>query len=391
MSKLLIEPASRIQGLEEYYFSSKLKEIRQMNATGIPVINLGIGSPDQPPAPDVIEELQNQSVLADVHGYQAYQGIPELRKGFAAWYKDHYEAELDPDSEILPLFGSKEGLMHIAMAFLGEGDEALVPDPGYPAYAAVTRLAGARVKSYPLLPENDWLPDLNFIETMGLHRTKVMWVNYPHMPTGKKATRRLFEELVSFARQHKILLVNDNPYSFILNDEPLSLLSVPGAKETALELNSLSKSHNMAGWRIGMVAGRKEYLDYLIRFKSQMDSGMFKPMQMAAAKALSLGKEWYQEVNRVYADRKVAVHQLFDYLGCKYSLDQSGLFVWARIPEKEESGRALSERILQGSRVFITPGFIFGAQGERYIRASLCQPKEVILQAYERISSNPSI
>jgi aspartate/methionine/tyrosine aminotransferase len=277
------------------------------------------------------------------------------------------------------------------MAFLGEGDEALVPDPGYPAYAAVTRLAGARVKSYPLLPENDWLPDLNFIETMGLHRTKVMWVNYPHMPTGKKATRRLFEELVSFARQHKILLVNDNPYSFILNDEPLSLLSVPGAKETALELNSLSKSHNMAGWRIGMVAGRKEYLDYLIRFKSQMDSGMFKPMQMAAAKALSLGKEWYQEVNRVYADRKVAVHQLFDYLGCKYSLDQSGLFVWARIPEKEESGRALSERILQGSRVFITPGFIFGAQGERYIRASLCQPKEVILQAYERISSNPSI
>ena len=388
MSKLLIEPAGRIQGLEEYYFSSKLKEIRQMNAWGIPVINLGIGSPDQPPAPEVTEELYQQAVKADAHGYQAYQGIPELRQAFAKWYKEQYNSEIDPDNEILPLFGSKEGLMHIAMAFLGEGDEALVPDPGYPAYAAVTRLAGARVKSYPLLPENDWLPDLNFIETMGLHRTKVMWVNYPHMPTGKTATLKLYEELVAFARHHKILLVNDNPYSFILNKEPLSLLSVPGAIETALELNSLSKSHNMAGWRIGMVAGRKEYLDYLIRFKSQMDSGMFKPMQLAAAKALGLGKEWYDEVNRVYAERKEVVHELFDNLGCKYSFDQSGLFVWARIPEKEESGRELSERILQGSRVFITPGFIFGAQGDRYVRASLCQPKEVIHTALERIRAN---
>jgi len=388
MSKLLIKPAARIQGLEEYYFSAKLKEIRQMNATGIPVINLGIGSPDQPPGPEVIEELHQQALDSNAHGYQAYQGIPELRNAFAGWYKDHYQAELDPDNEILPLFGSKEGLMHIAMAFLGEGDEALVPDPGYPAYAAVTRLAGARVKTYPLLPENDWLPDLDFIELMGLHRAKVMWVNYPHMPTGKKATRKLFEELVAFASYHKILLVNDNPYSFILNDEPLSLLSIPGAKETALELNSLSKSHNMAGWRIGMVAGRKEYLDYLIRFKSQMDSGMFRPMQQAAAKALGLDKGWYDGVNRLYATRKQVVHELFDFLGCSYSPDQSGLFVWARIPDDEESGRSLSERILQGSRVFITPGFIFGAQGDRYVRASLCQPVEVISNALQRIREN---
>ncbi len=386
MSKLLIEPAARIQGLEEYYFSSKLREIREMNLSGTPVINLGIGSPDLAPDETVIEELYQQSIPANVHGYQPYQGIPELRVAFSSWYKRYYDVDLNPDQEILPLFGSKEGLMHIAMSFLGPGDEALVPDPGYPAYAAVTRLSGARVKTYPLLPERDWLPDLDFIELMGLHRAKVMFVNYPHMPTGKRASRKLFEELVAFASLHKILLINDNPYSFILNDEPLSLLSVPGAIETAMELNSLSKSHNMAGWRIGMVAGRKEYLDYLIRFKSQMDSGMFKPMQLAAVKALELGPEWYEKVNAVYRERKVIVHELLDFLKCTYSVDQSGLFVWARIPPTEESGREMAERILQKSRVFITPGFIFGAQGERYIRVSLCQTVEVIQEAVDRIT-----
>ncbi|HBB93254.1 MAG TPA: aminotransferase [Bacteroidales bacterium] len=381
----MIEPAARIQGLEEYYFSSKLREIREMNLSGTPVINLGIGSPDLAPDETVIEELYQQAIPANVHGYQPYQGIPELRMAFASWYKRYYDVDLNPDHEILPLFGSKEGLMHIAMSFLGPGDEALVPDPGYPAYAAVTRLSGARVRTYPLLPERDWLPDLDFIELMGMHRAKVMFVNYPHMPTGKRATRKLFEELVAFASLHKILLINDNPYSFILNDEPLSLLSVPGALETAMELNSLSKSHNMAGWRIGMVAGRKEYLDYLIRFKSQMDSGMFKPMQMAAVKALELGPEWYEKVNAVYRERKVIVHELLDFLKCTYSQDQSGLFVWARIPATEESGREMAERILQKSRVFITPGFIFGPQGEKYIRVSLCQPMEVIQEAVNRI------
>lgn len=389
MNKLLIEPSSRIAGLEEYYFSTKLKQIREMNLTGEPVINLGIGSPDLAPSAGVVEELSIQSRDEKAHGYQPYQGIPELRKAFAEWYSRSYGVELDPGSQILPLFGSKEGLMHIAMSFLSPGDAALVPDPGYPAYSAVTRLAGARVITYPLLPENNWLPDLNFIEMLGLHRVKVMWVNYPHMPTGQRATMELYQELVAFATYHKILLVNDNPYSFILNDHPISLLSVPNAIETSLELNSLSKSHNMAGWRIGMAAGRKEYLDYLMRFKSQMDSGMFKPMQLAAVKALEAGPGWYDHINSVYRERKVFAHTLLDSLKCNYSGDQSGLFVWAKIPTGEASGQALADRILEEKRVFITPGFIFGPQGDSYIRVSLCQPKEVIIHAINRINGIP--
>lgn len=386
MNKLLIEPSARIEGLEEYYFSTKLKQIREMNLTGEPVINLGIGSPDQAPSANVIEELSIQAHDEKAHGYQPYQGIPDLRMAFSQWYERFYGVKLDPESQILPLFGSKEGLMHIAMSFLGPGDSALVPDPGYPAYSAVTRLAGAKVISYPLLPENKWLPDLNFIELLGLHRVKVMWINYPHMPTGKKASKKLYEELVAFAAYHKILLVNDNPYSFILNDHPVSLLAVPGAIETSLELNSLSKSHNMAGWRIGMVAGRKEYLDYLMRFKSQMDSGMFKPMQLAAAKALEAGPEWFEAINSVYRERKVVAHALLDNLNCTYDKDQSGLFVWAKIPSTESSGQSLADRILADKRVFITPGFIFGPQGDQYVRISLCQPKEVIRKAIDRIN-----
>ncbi len=385
MKKPLIEPSVRIEGLEEYYFSTKLKQIREMNLSGEPVINLGIGSPDKAPSAIVLDELTVQSQNEKAHGYQPYNGIPELRKAFAGWYSRSYGVDLDPDSQILPLFGSKEGLMHIAMSFLSPGDAALVPDPGYPAYSAVTRLAGAKVLTYPLLPENGWMPDLNFIELMGIERVKVMWVNYPHMPTGTRATKELFKELVAFARSHHILLVNDNPYSFILNDEPISLLAVPDAIDTCLELNSLSKSHNMAGWRIGMVAGRKEYLDYLMRFKSQMDSGMFKPMQFAAVKALEADQEWYTSLNSVYRERKEVAHALLDYLNCTYSTDQSGLFVWARIPLSEISGQDLADRILLEKRVFITPGFIFGPQGDQYVRVSLCQPKEVISSAIDRI------
>jgi LL-diaminopimelate aminotransferase len=385
MKKLLIEPSSRIEGLEEYYFSTKLKQIREMNLTGEPVINLGIGSPDQPPSSSTIEELAHHAQQENAHGYQPYQGIPELREAFSGWYNRSYGVELDPKNQILPLFGSKEGLMHIAMSFLSPGDAALVPDPGYPAYSAVTRLAGAKVMTYPLMPENGWMPDLNFIELLGLHRVKVMWINFPHMPTGKCATKELFEELVAFAKFHKILLVNDNPYSFILNDNPLSLLSIPGAIETSLELNSLSKSHNMSGWRIGMVAGREEYLDYLIRFKSQMDSGMFKPMQLAAIKALEAGPKWYEGVNSVYRERKVAAHALLDCLGCTYDQNQSGLFVWAKIPSGTDNGQMFADQILSEKRVFITPGFIFGAQGDKYVRVSLCQPKEMINKAIQRI------
>lgn len=387
MNKHLIDPAARIQGVEKYYFASKLREIRQMNLTGETVINLGIGSPDLPPAAAAIEVLQEQALLPENHGYQPYNGVPELRKAIANWYKRYYSVELDPDREVLPLFGSKEGLMHIAMAFLGPGDHALVPDPGYPAYAAVTRLAGAKVKTYPLLPENDWLPDLDYIELMGYEKAKVMWINYPHMPTGKKGSRELFRQLVQYARANNILLVNDNPYSFILNEEPISLLETEGAMNISLELNSLSKSHNMAGWRIGVVAGRQEYLDYLVRFKSQMDSGMFKPMQLAAAAALEAGPEWYEELNKIYRERREVVYELLDTLECTYSRDQCGLFVWARIPQGEESGRDLSERILQDQRVFLTPGFIFGPQGDQFIRVSLCQNVTTIREALARIQS----
>jgi aspartate/methionine/tyrosine aminotransferase len=390
MKKLLIEPSSRIEGLEEYYFSSKLKQIRQMEQAGLSVINLGIGSPDLSPDTGVIEELANHAKNPRAHGYQPYHGIPELRIAFAKWYLNSYGVTLNPESEIVPLFGSKEGLMHIAMAFLGPGDAALVPDPGYPAYPAVTRLAGAKVMTYPLMPENGWMPDLDFIELMGLHKVKVMWVNYPHMPTGKRGSMELFGKLVAFARYHRILLVNDNPYSFILNDNPISLLAVPGAIETALELNSLSKSHNMAGWRIGMVAGRKEYLDYIIRFKSQMDSGMFRPMQSAAIKALELGPEWYALVNSVYSERKGKAYELLDLLGCRYDTDQSGLFVWAKVPDGGSNGRELSDSLLETNRVFITPGFIFGPQGNNYVRISLCQPVEIINEAIERVQGGLS-
>ncbi len=387
MKTLELQPAERLAGTEEYYFSAKLKEIRQMNQSGLPVINLGIGSPDRSPDKAVIRELIEQASHESNHSYQPYQGIPELRKAFATWYQDHYGVTLDADREILPLTGSKEGLMHIAMAFINPGDEVLTPNPGYPAYQAVTRIAGGICRHYQLEEQNEWLPDLERLGSEDLSRVKLMWVNYPHMPTGSRATPGFMAELVAFAHQHGILLVNDNPYSFILNENPVSLMSVEGAFSVALELNSLSKSHNMAGWRIGMVAGRAEWLDHILRFKSQMDSGIFRPLQLAAVKALQSSRDWYTGVNEVYRQRRERVFELLEILGCSWQPSQQGMFVWARIPGHESSGGKFSDRILYDNRVFITPGFIFGSGGERYIRASLCQPAEVVDEAISRIRS----
>ncbi|MFW6043009.1 MAG: pyridoxal phosphate-dependent aminotransferase [Marinilabiliaceae bacterium] len=381
----MIKPAKRISQVGEYYFSIKLKEIARMAAEGKPVINLGIGNPDQPPAPEVLETLKQSAERPDTHGYQGYIGIPELRKGFADWYRRSYQVKLDPDTEILPLMGSKEGIMHISMAFLNPGDQVLVPNPGYPTYGAVTQLVEAKQRTYNLLEEKNWQPDLDALEQEDLSNVKLMWVNYPNMPTGAKADPAFFEKLVGFAKRHDILICNDNPYSFILNQNPRSLLSTPGAKDVSVELNSLSKSHNMAGWRVGMAASNPEFIKYILRIKSNMDSGMFRPVQEAAAKALTLEKEWYEEVNQVYHQRKELVLDILKRLDCTWQEDQTGMFIWARIPEKYSSGKELSDKILYEAHVFITPGSIFGSQGDRYIRISLCTPEEKLKESLNRI------
>lgn len=383
----MIKPAKRISQVGEYYFSVKLKEIARMREEGKPVINLGIGNPDQPPAPEVLETLKQAAARPDTHGYQGYVGIPELRKGFAEWYRHSYQVELDPDTEILPLMGSKEGIMHISMAFLNPGDEVLVPNPGYPTYAAVTQLVEAKQRTYNLLEEKKWQPYLNALEQEDLSNVKLMWVNYPNMPTGAKADPAFFEELVSFAKRHDILICNDNPYSFILNQRPQSLLATPGAKDVAVELNSLSKSHNMAGWRVGMAASNPEFIKFILRIKSNMDSGMFRPVQEAAAKALTLEKEWYEDVNHVYRQRKELVLEILKTLDCTWQEDQTGMFIWARIPQKYSSGKELSDKILHESHVFITPGFIFGSQGDKYIRISLCTSEEKLKESLNRIKN----
>lgn len=378
--------AKRLEGVTEYYFSKKLREIETLNKEGKNIINLGIGSPDLPPHPDVIRILQEQSGLQEVHGYQGYKGIPALRAAFADWYRKWYRVSLDPDTEVLPLIGSKEGIMHICMTYLDEGDEALIPDPGYPTYASAVKLAGARPVSYQLEEALNWSPDLEALAAQDLSKVKLMFVNYPHMPSGQQAPEGLFEALVQFANEHKILLVHDNPYSFILNDNPASLLAVPGAKEVVLELNSLSKSHNMAGWRIGVLCGAKERIDEVLRFKSNMDSGMFLPLQLAAVKALGLGADWYQYLNNIYAARREKVYHILDMLDCRYDRQQVGLFLWAGIPEHYESAYALSDEVLYDCHVFLTPGGIFGAQGDRYIRISLCGDLSRFEQAIARIS-----
>ncbi len=380
-----IHPANRIQQVEEYYFSSKLRAIREMNQAGEPVINLGIGNPDGLPDEKVLGSLTDSVNEPGNHGYQPYSGTSELKTAFAGWYQRYYSVELNPDTEILPLIGSKEGIMHISLAFLNPGDEVLVPDPGYPAYQSVTRLVGAKPISYDLSESSDWKPDLAVLSQINLEAVKLMWVNYPNMPTGQSADADFFEELIDFGNRHNILIVNDNPYSFILNDHPQSILATPGAQTCAIELNSLSKSHNMAGWRIGVVSGAKQFIQYILRVKSNMDSGMFKPLQLAAVKALDLDSSWYERNNKRYIERRKLIWQLFDVLDCRYNPNQQGMFVWAKIPDEIPDAKALSEDILQNARVFITPGFIFGSNGERYLRASLCQPESIIQAAIKRI------
>jgi LL-diaminopimelate aminotransferase len=382
-----MQVAKRLNGVGEYYFSQKLREIDAMNKAGKQVINLGIGSPDMPPHPYVIQMLQEEAAKPNTHAYQNYKGSPVLRNAISGWYKKWYNVELNADTEILPLIGSKEGIMHICMTYLNEGDTVLVPNPGYPTYSSAAKIAGANVVGYTLKEENNWFPDFDELEKSGLGNVKLMFVNYPHMPTGQLPTKELFNELVVFAKKHSILLCHDNPYSFILNKSPMSLLSIEGAKDVVVELNSLSKSHNMAGWRVGMLSGSKEKIDEVLRFKSNMDSGMFLPVQLAAAKALELGQEWYDEINETYTKRRKKVFELLQLLSCSFATTQAGMFVWASLPPVYKDGYDLSDTVLKDSNVFITPGGIFGSAGDKYVRVSLCTTEEKIEEAIRRITN----
>ena len=381
----MIETAKRIAQVEEYYFSKKLAEVRSLDTPALRVINLGIGSPDLAPTKQVIDALASSAQLSTSHGYQSYKGVPQLRNAIKDFYNRIYHVQLDADTMILPLIGSKEGIMHITMAFVNEGDEALIPNPGYPTYSSVAKIAGAKIRAYDLMEEKDWAVDLEALRKSDLSKVKLMWVNYPNMPTGKTASHDELKALVDLAHAHHFLLINDNPYSLILNDTPRSILSVEGAEDVALELNSLSKSHNMAGWRLGWVAGKKEYIDAIVRVKSNMDSGMFLPLQLAAAEALKNNKEWFDALNNIYRERKKVVQQILDTLGCTYSNNQSGLFVWAKIPDAISDVEKWVDEILYGTKVFITPGFIFGDAGKCYVRIALCSPVETIQEALNRI------
>ncbi len=380
-----VKPAERTSNVQEYYFSQKLAQIDKMRREGADVINLGIGSPDQPPSENTVSALISEAVKPTSHGYQSYTGTPALRSAFAKWYQKYFRVELNPDDEILPLMGSKEGIMHISMAFVNPGDEVLVPDPGYPTYSSVTHLVSGIVRKYDLDEKGGWLPDLEAIGNSDLSKVKLMWVNYPHMPTGTKGSIELFEKLVAFSQKHGILICNDNPYSFILNKEYFSILAVDGAKETALELNSLSKSQNMAGWRIGMVAGHNSYIKSVLKVKSNMDSGMFLPLQTAAVEALNNPESWYESVNEVYIKRRKIVEEIMQILNCKYEDSQAGLFLWGRIPDEITDCELFVENILTNTHIFITPGFIFGSNGDKYIRISLCANEKRLLEAKERL------
>ncbi|MBC6992880.1 aminotransferase class I/II-fold pyridoxal phosphate-dependent enzyme [Neolewinella lacunae] len=384
----IIPTAERLGDVQEYYFSTKLRELAQLQRDGHDVINLGIGSPDLPPAPEVISALARGAQDPAAHGYQPYTGRPELRQGFARWYQRYFGVDLDPEAEILPLIGSKEGIMHISMAYLNAGDEALVPNPGYPTYRSATELAGGVVRPYELSAEGGWLPDLASLEAQDLSRVRIMWVNYPHMPTGAVAPAGFFEELIAFARRKRILLVNDNPYAFILTETRQSLLAIPGAREVAIELSSLSKAQNLAGWRVGALAGAREYLNTVLRFKSNMDSGMFRPVQEAAVVALDLGQDWYDELNGHYRRRQVLAMRIMDALGCAYDPEQVGLFVWARCPTGQD-GYAVSDAALYANDVFLTPGGIFGSAGREYVRISLCATETRLAEALARLSTAP--
>lgn len=380
-----IKPANRISQVKEYYFSRKLREIAQMNANGADIISLGIGGPDKPPHIDVIDTLCYEAHKDNVHGYQPYVGIPELRRAFADWYKKHYDVTLDPTTEIQPLIGSKEGILHTTLAFVNPGDGVLVPNPGYPTYTSVSQLAEARIFQYDLTERNNWEPDFDALERLPLNQIKLMWTNYPNMPTGHRASTRLFRQLVDFGHKHNIVIVNDNPYSFILNDKPLSILSVPGAKDIAIEMNSLSKSHNMAGWRIAMIASNPQFIQWILRVKSNIDSGQFRPMMLAAAQALKCDRSWYDGINALYGKRRAIAEQIMSAIGCTFDADQTGLFLWGKIPDNINDAETLTEKVLHDARVFITPGFIFGSNGNRYIRISLCATEERMLEALDRI------
>ncbi|NMH87176.1 pyridoxal phosphate-dependent aminotransferase [Flavivirga algicola] len=380
----MIEAANRLQTVEEYYFSKKLREVNFLITSGKPIINLGIGSPDLQPPQRVLEAIKEGLLEPNAHKYQSYQGLPELREAITGFYKDHFSVSLSASTEVLPLMGSKEGIMHISMAYLNEGDKVLIPNPGYPTYQSVTKLVGAKPVFYDLDAANNWLPDFEALEQLDLSRVKLMWVNYPHMPTGAKPIASLFEELVAFAKRHDILIVNDNPYSFILNEDPKSILSVEGAKEVCLELNSLSKTFNMAGWRVGMVVGDNKHINNILKVKSNMDSGMFYGIQKGAIEALKCSNMWFVTLNSVYKKRRDLVWKLADALNCTYDKNATGLFVWAKLPASEKA-EAYIDSVLKNKHIFITPGTIFGSQGEGYIRFSLCASNDVLEEAIKRV------
>lgn len=384
----MIQPAKRLDTVQEYYFSRKLKEVAAMNAQGLDVISLGIGSPDMPPSEQTIKTLCETAPLSNVHGYQPYVGIPELRQGFADFYQKWYGITLNPATEIQPLIGSKEGILHVTLAFVNPGEKVLVPNPGYPTYSSLSSLLGAEVVYYDLKEDANWMPDFEALEKMDLSQVKLMWVNYPNMPTGANASMELYQKLVRFAQKHQIVVVNDNPYSLILNSKPLSIMQVEGAKDCCIEFNSMSKSHNMPGWRVGMIAANATFIGWILKVKSNIDSGMFRPLQLAAAAALHNDEAWHQEMNiELYGRRRAVAQQIMDVLGCTYSKDQVGMFVWGKIPDTLANVEELTEKLLHQARVFITPGFIFGSNGARYIRISLCATEQKLTQALERVKS----
>ncbi|MDR1115896.1 MAG: aminotransferase class I/II-fold pyridoxal phosphate-dependent enzyme [Tannerella sp.] len=385
-------PADRVGSVEEYYFSKKLKEVAEMNVAGKDVINLGIGSPDMPPSEQVIDVFCREVQKDDVHGYQPYVGIPALREGFAEWYRRWYDVDLDPKKEIQPLIGSKEGILHISLAFLNPGDGVLTPNPGYPTYTSVSKLVGADIVSYKLDENNGWYPDFDELERLlderrneGKPAVRLMWTNYPNMPTGADSSVSLYERLVDFGYRHGIIICNDNPYGFILNEHPRSILSIPGAKDICIEMNSMSKSHNMPGWRMAMLASNARFVQWILKVKSNVDSGQFRPMQSAVVEALKAGKDWYEGMNDVYRSRRALAGQIMEALGCTYDGKQVGMFLWGRISGEVESGEALADAVLYEANVFITPGFIFGSAGDRYVRVSLCCKNHTLEKALERV------
>ncbi|KGO80429.1 aminotransferase [Flavobacterium beibuense F44-8] len=381
----MIAQAQRLEHIQEYYFSGKLREVRQMVAQGKKVINMGIGSPDLPPSPQVITAMSNAVNDSFAHEYQSYQGLPELRESMARFYSRHFDVELNPATEILPLMGSKEGIMHVSMAFLNEGDKVLIPNPGYPTYISATRLVGAQPVFYTLSEQNNWEPDFDALDETDWSRVKIMWTNYPHMPTGAKGSRTMFEKLVALAKKHDFLIVNDNPYSFVLNDSPLSVFQVEGAKDVALELNSLSKTFNMAGWRVGMISGNPDLIVSVLKVKSNMDSGMFYGIQKGAVAALNSDSGWFSMLNETYGKRRELIYEMAEKLGCTYKTDSAGLFVWAKLPEEVASAEAYIDEVLYGKDIFITPGTVFGSAGEGYIRFSLCVNESQISEAIQRL------